>query len=179
MSTQALEIDSIEWFGYETRVAASRLIVAGSKDDFHQRVSDTLGHPRLEEILRFLALFAYGAALQHHNGCNPVVDKYIGRELRLAEDLSGLPTCIEDNTNTVTTKGDRMKKVQVRWLTDIGGTVSVLNPDGTVFNDRNGVRRGQITWLDEHSAAKYLKAGYVQTGLTGPLGRAFATPMWG
>jgi hypothetical protein len=52
---------------------------------------------------------------------------------------------------------------KVRWLIDLKGTVSLLDPDGSVNNDRNGVRRGQITYLDDATAEKYARVGYITT----------------
>jgi hypothetical protein len=52
--------------------------------------------------------------------------------------------------------------MRVRWLIDVLGTV---NGDGT----GNGVKRGQITELDDIQAHQYLAHGYVTDRLEGDL----------
>jgi len=55
---------------------------------------------------------------------------------------------------------------KVRWLCDIGGTISLANPDGSPNNDKNGVKRGQVSLLSDADAARYAKWGYVTEDLT-------------
>jgi hypothetical protein len=78
-------------------------------------------------------------------------------------------------------KEEEMTKppTQVRWLCDVGGTVSMLHADGSVYNNKEGVKRGQLSYLSNVDVEKYVRAGMVQLDTKGPLGRAFATPMWG
>jgi hypothetical protein len=89
---QALDIESIEWFDYEIRSFAMRLVEGGDRDDIEQRLTEVMDHPRLREIVQFLALFGFGGVWQHYNGCSPRIHQYLGRERRLADDLSELPT---------------------------------------------------------------------------------------
>jgi hypothetical protein len=71
---QLLEIDSIEWFQYETRAAALRIVAGGDHDDFEERIDDAMADPAgLREVLKFLALFSFGAVFRHHNG-GPIAD---------------------------------------------------------------------------------------------------------
>jgi hypothetical protein len=73
---------------------------------------------------------------------------------------------------------------KVRWLCDISGTVALLHADGTtdVARSREGVKRGDVTYLDDDAAHRYLELGYVTHDLAlkgDDLPLPFGTPSWG
>lgn len=148
---EPLVIDSICWFPYETRAAALRLIAGGDQDDFEERIGEAMMAcpTELRDILKFLALFAFGAVFRHHNG-SPVADEYIDTELRLANDLAALPTY------TDTTKEGNNMAVQRRMLISIGGRTS-LGGEIPVYTD---LKRGDIVDMSEAEADRYDRLGY-------------------
>jgi hypothetical protein len=94
-----------------------RQLATGARpEEIEQQLDAAMGHPRLREVLHCMMLLAYGALLRDRNGCTPVVDEFIGRELRMAQDLAELATYIpeiEANTEPIATPCDTAK---VGWL---------------------------------------------------------------
>lgn len=86
--TTQLEISSLQWFSYEVRAAALRLLAAGTSDGLAVVVDETMRHPRLHEILHCLALFGHGAVREYHGCVSPRVAETFGVELGVAADLA-------------------------------------------------------------------------------------------
>jgi hypothetical protein len=133
-----------------------RLIEAADRDDFFQRAEEVMAHPKLAEIVRFTALFGYGAIRAHHNGCSPIVDGYLQTERRLAEDLDALPTF---ETNHIERERDNNMTVKVRMLIELKNRTSLGAPDVTYDN----LKRGDVVEATESEAERYVRLGYAVT----------------
>jgi hypothetical protein len=173
---EPLTIDSIEWFPYETRAAALRLVAGGDQDEFHDLIDEamTADPMELREVLKFLALGMFGAIFRHHNG-SPFADRYIDTELRLAEDLASLPT-YADTTKYVDTEGNNMT-VQRRMLIPMAGRTS-FGSDLT-YTD---IKRGDTVEMNEAEAARYERLGYACDDLRcdiRDLPQPYRTAIWG
>jgi hypothetical protein len=172
---QVLQIDSIDWFSYETRAASLRLIAGGDQDEFEDLIDDAMMADPMElrQVLKFLALFSFGAVFRHHNG-SPIADRYIDTELRLAEDLASLPT-YTDTTKYVDTEGNNMT-VKRRMLISIGGRTSL--GAGLAYDN---LRRGDIVDMSDDEADRYERLGYACADLKcdiRDLPAPYNTPIW-
>lgn len=90
MNRPPIEIPSVDWFDYEVRAAAFRLLTAGTSDDIAAVVDETMAHPRLREIVHFLGLFGYGAYRELYGRVSVSVDEALALQLKVAQEAQDL-----------------------------------------------------------------------------------------